>query len=306
MTFRIGAYLWSKLFFGTVVLFTLIIGGTNYWIDYYGLFRDASEENLFFYGNERTSKYLYSFQYIPQNYDGLVVGSSFSNNWDVSLIRSAHVYNGSLDGANISEEKLIFDNFLKRGKIRLLVVGIYPHLTADHGRRSGYMDPSEYWGALGSLQLFREYATQVLVKIGARKNYFGSHGRYAFELDQDYRNKFYANPDVGRGDGAFTVSNVAVREYEELLSEAREGGAMIVGVVPPIYLSIYNKNRENYEAYIEQMSALFEPSEKIINFNSAPYFKYVNDPKTFQDGIHLTTKAADIFSGELAAIVDAL
>jgi len=306
MIFRsIGAPRWTKLFFATVLLFTLMIGGINYWVDYYGLFRDLPDKNMVFFGNERTSKFLYSYRYIPQKYDGLLIGSSFSNNWDTSFIHSARVYNASLDGGNITEGKLIFDNVQNHGKIRLLVIGIYPYLTSSQGRQSGYMDPREYWGALGSLQLFREYATRFLVKIGMRKNHFGANGRYTFELPESYRQNFYANPKVRRGEETFRVSDAAVKEFEDLLISARANGTKIVGIIPPIYAAFFDEKRPQYEAYIKRMSTFFLPSEKIVNFNLAPYQKYVNDPKTFQDGIHLTTKAAGIFSRDLAAIIDA-
>jgi len=305
MIFSVGDSRWVKLFFGCVVFFTLLVGGINYWIDYYGLFRDLPSKNLVFYGNERTSKYLYSYRYLPQRYDGLLIGSSFSNNWDTSLIRSSRVYNASLDGGNISEGKLIFDNVQDHGGVRLLVVGIYPHLTVGHGRQSGFMDPREYWGALGSIQLFREYMTKFLVKIGARNNYFGEHGRYAFEFPEEQIQKFYANSESGRGKQTFVVNEVAVKEFEELLKSARAHGTEIIGFVPPIYSVFYNENRSEYEAYIARMSAFFLPSEKVINFNLAPYQDDVKNPKTFQDGVHLTTKAADMFSRKLASIVDA-
>src|SRR5271168_458303 len=74
----------------------------NYRINVFGVFGDVSGKTYRSYLNEdREAKYLFSFNYIPTNFDGIMIGSSISGNWDTRKIQLAKTYNLSIDGANI-------------------------------------------------------------------------------------------------------------------------------------------------------------------------------------------------------------
>src|SRR6185295_18204642 len=99
---QLSAGAWCIAFSAIVVGVSGTVAFTNYNLDYYGLFRDAKDRSLTFYSNERTSKYLYGFNYIPANFDGLLIGTSASLNWDPSAIKGYRIYNASISGGNIS------------------------------------------------------------------------------------------------------------------------------------------------------------------------------------------------------------
>ena len=109
MTSSIGFKKWLVLFSVILISATASLVTANYFIDYYGLFRDVEGKKLMPYDNFRLAKYLYSYNYIPVNYDGILIGPSASINLDTSKIVNRNVYNLSLDGANISEMKLVTD-----------------------------------------------------------------------------------------------------------------------------------------------------------------------------------------------------
>jgi hypothetical protein len=54
-----------------VGVFIMSFAGLNYYIDIFGLFRGTGNRKV--YINERTSKYLYSYRYIPENYDAVLI-----------------------------------------------------------------------------------------------------------------------------------------------------------------------------------------------------------------------------------------
>jgi len=66
----------------------------NYRINAFGLFGDVRGKVYRSYLNQdREAKYLYSLNYIPSNFNGILVGSSISGNWDTGGIQSARTYN---------------------------------------------------------------------------------------------------------------------------------------------------------------------------------------------------------------------
>ena len=105
MTSSIGFKKWLVLFSVILISVTASLVTANYFIDYYGLFRDVEGKKLMPYDNFRLAKYLYSYNYIPVNYDGILIGTSASINLDTSKIVKRNVYNASVDVAG-------FDNAL--------------------------------------------------------------------------------------------------------------------------------------------------------------------------------------------------
>src|SRR4051794_15647193 len=74
------------------VTVSLVIGcvgafaGFNYFMDPYGLFREVRGRDIPVTVNERTTKYLLGYNYIPTNFDGVLVGSSISGNWNTAKV----------------------------------------------------------------------------------------------------------------------------------------------------------------------------------------------------------------------------
>src|SRR5215468_6006177 len=93
-------------------LFGALIICANAAADIYGLFREPEHRSLRIYGDERLAKYLLSTRYVPANFDGVLIGTSASANWDTGKMRSLRLYNESLNGGNIVEEKAILDQLL--------------------------------------------------------------------------------------------------------------------------------------------------------------------------------------------------
>jgi len=74
----------------------------NVYMNGYGLFGDVKEKFITLWHNERTSKYLFSFNYIPSNFEGMLIGSSVSDNLNTKKISKFKVYNASINGGNAS------------------------------------------------------------------------------------------------------------------------------------------------------------------------------------------------------------
>lgn len=271
----------------------------NYRINAFGVFGDVQGKTYRSYLNEdREAKYLFSFNYIPTNFDGVLVGSSISGNWDTRKIALAKTYNLSIDGANITEEKILAENIFSRKKVRLVLFCVYPHMVSNHGRKTAYMQPRDYWSALGSAQLLREYGNRILAKIGRRKpvdDEFGvlnysDHERNVDSLMADYR--------LSRREEVI-LDETAVAEYAALLDEARTNGARIVGFIPPHYAGVWNT--ADYSVFLARMKSLFRPEEKVFDFNDSEYENFRKTRGNFYDGVHLSGAAVEFLTSELNA-----
>ena len=307
MTSNIGSKKWLFLFSVLLVGVTTSLVTANYFIDYYGLFRDVEGKKLIANDNFRLAKYLYSYNYIPVNYDGMLIGTSPSMNLDSSKIVNRNVYNLSLDGANISEQKLIADMVMSKGQFSLIVFTIHPYMTKDFGPKTPYMVPREYYGALGNIQLLKEYFHWAAARLDVYQNSYKADENGVFDYELIYTMlSFQSSPGPFDKRELEKTDERALEEYKQLVHAARSHGAKLVGFIPPIYSGAYIAAKDSFDNYFKLMSDLFLPDEIIINFNLPQYSKYTNDILNFQDSFHLSRKGAEIFSPEFASQIDSL
>ena len=300
MTSSIGFKKWLVLFSVIILSITASLVTANYFIDYYGLFRDVKGKKLMPYDNFRLAKYLYSYNYIPVNYDGILIGSSTTINLDSSKIVNRNVYNISTDAANISEQKLITDMVMSKGQLSLVVFSIHPYITKDFGPKTLFMAPREYYVALGNIQLLKEYFHWLAARLDLYHSFYkvDENGVFSFEIPI-YVHQLDEEPSA-------KVNEMALDEYKQLVHAARSHGAKLVGLIPPIYSEAYIAHKGYYDNYHKLISDLFLPHERIINFNLPLYSKYTDDASNFYGSVHLSPKGAEIFSLELASQIDGL
>lgn len=268
-----------------VTLFVLI--NINY--DFYGIYKNNNSDKVV-YKNERTSKYLFSYRYIPENFNGILSGSSITSNWHTDKIENYRIYNSSISGGNISEQKLIIDNILQKQGMEILILCIHPYLTSSYGRKSGFMKSSEYWGSLGSIGLLKEYFS-ILTNSKIIADRFGRQDFYLEYKDKNNNIKV-RNIDID-------INYKAVDDFISILNLARSKNLKIVGFIPPIYSESYNLNKSSYDEYFNFIASLFLNNEPILNFNSKAYKDITDNPNTFYDGTHINEDVALIISEEL-------
>src|SRR5262249_7670763 len=143
----------SKQFLFYLAIGFLIVAAltvsVNAYVDIFALFRPAQGRKISIYGEERIAKYLHSFRYIPDDFDGVLLGSSVSDNMDVKGFDGYKLYNASIDGGNIVDLQPIVDNLYRKRDLNLTLICIHRYLTKDHDKKTDFMTPRQYWGALG-------------------------------------------------------------------------------------------------------------------------------------------------------------
>src|SRR5688500_16644008 len=82
---KLPAWTFLKFIFLFSFISAIALAGVNIWIDIYGLFLPVKGREIQVYNNDRISKYLLSYRYIPQNFNVAILGTSLSANLDVTV-----------------------------------------------------------------------------------------------------------------------------------------------------------------------------------------------------------------------------
>jgi hypothetical protein len=295
----------------SVITILLIVGfvALNIYIDIYGLFLGRTNRKV--YVNERTSKYLLSYRYIPENYDAIIVGPSLSANLNPSYIRNYNAYNASVMGANISELKYLLDNVLERGNLKLVVICLDPYLTKDFGKKSASIDPKEYYGALGSTNLLKTYLMYAVRHYELLPNKYAKDiitqngwNNFGLEMKGLDANKIIAEKIEQRRYEAPKFDNRAYEELRGVIEKLKSKDVKIVAYFTPIPYPLYSIGRKDYEFFEEHMKKLFSKEDIVINLNSEKYKTTTSDYSIFIDHGHLSASGQKFVLDEINAHIE--
>lgn len=290
-----------RWFVAGLVGLTVFVAATNMYIDVYGLFRPASGRDIMIYGEERSAKFLHSFRYIPENFDGILMGSSVCDNLETDSISGHRVYNASINGGNVDDLEPIAGNVFRRRHMDLAVLCIHRYLTLDHGSKTDLMSPRQYWSALGSPQLIGVYL--------ARSVTFSTFDRsgtrhFASEPPMEARRERIAETvaEIRRGTaqvGNYSIDPVAYAGLGRLIELARANSRHLIIFYPPTPQSILDVCMSDYLAYKEAIQKLTRPTDVVIDFNAAEFREAREQVANFVDAVHLSQAGARVVTGEL-------
>lgn len=262
----------------------------NMSIDMYGIFRNARGRHLVVYGDERVAKYLLSERYVPDNFDALLIGSSVSANWNMGQIDGLRVYNESLDGGNIVEEKALVDQALPGSRIQVVFFIIHPYLTATHEFQTVGLTPRENLAALGSQSLLDAYKNEARITLHREEQHFDEFGTHDLG---DAPKKLNATLQKLMSPGTeFDSDEVAMKTYKSLIDELHSAKVQIIYIVPPPSQSILASKGKAFANYSSIILASKWEQDRVIDFTSDEFVDFRSNPENFTDGIHLKNLAA--------------
>jgi hypothetical protein len=284
----------AALAFGLIGLSVLV----NTQLDIYGLFTSTKGKSLKIHNNERVSKYLLSYHYVPENFNTIVIGTSLSDNLEVSVYKDGKykIYNASIMGANISEILPIAQNAIQGG-IKNVVFCISPYLTKNSGSKEVEFGKKVYLGALGSVDLYQTYAIGLIRQTNLMphkfpKGQFNESGVhfYAdfFRLD-DVQSKIndeirlHANEEI-------PVDSIARQQFIDLVTLLKQNNVNCVGYFHPVPYEIYESNKANYKKFEQMISEISGDAIRLIDFNSIDNRAFTSDYTNYIDHGHLSEK----------------
>ena len=294
----------AKRFLLRVFLTSVMITGglvaINWWIDLYGLFRDhkapnGDYEGISIYSDERTSKFLLAHRYVPDFFEGYIIGPSLSANVDPSSIDNHAIYNLSMMGANITEEAAVVRKAMERRTPELVVICVHPYLTLDHGMKTGMINEREYYGALGSVSLYKAYLLWGIRKFNLAPSKYPKD-QFSIYGYNDYGVTLVKMPvedkiaeQLTRDDAVKTdIDPVAFEDFKSLVNELNEKNVKVIAYFHPLPYPIYDKFRAPLDEYKKTMSDFLNGKAEIIDFTNDEAF--TKDLTNYIDHGHLSDK----------------
>jgi len=288
-----------------------VLVSINIYIDIFGLFRRIDNRKVAIYGEERIAKYLYSFRYIPENFDGVLLGSSVSENFDLTMFPGYRIYNLSINGGNVADLKPLVENICHKREFKLSMIAIHRYLTKDHVKKTDFMTPRQYWSALGSPQLGTAYAVRIAVRLNLVRALYNDRGTLLPDSDPDTdssRAKIEQTViDIRRGTAAvgdYSIDPVALEELNEILGQVRSHSGRVVIFYPPTPGPVLAECAAKYARYRDTVNALTKPSDIVVDFNKPEYEQFRSNFANFTDGVHLSAAGARAVVVELSRIVE--
>jgi hypothetical protein len=278
---------WLAWMLGITLAVAGAVAAINVSIDQYGLYHDDHGKHLIPYGDPRVSKYLLSERYVPENFNALLIGTSVSANWKTGAIKPLRVYNESLEGGVIVEDRAIAERAIAGGTIKVVLLLIQPYMTTDNNFRTVPLTHDVDATALGSKSLLDAYREEFSVKRSKEQPEFDEFGAQHFgDLPQQLNRKLQkmwaptAKP--------FDIDASGMKDYTALVNELHAKNIQIVFVIPPIAEDLFEGRRTGFDEYSRLMLGLKGRQDEVMDFSTDQWRAFRADPGSFKDGIHLT------------------
>lgn len=278
----------------------LVFVGFTVWVDIFGVF--GISKNVRVYGEERISKYLMAFRYIPEHFNGIILGPSLSANVDPTPLKDFNFFNASLMGARVQtmipllEQVLSDDHEMQRA-----LVCLHPYMTlSNEAVNNKLLTPNSFWSAFGSIHLLRVYGFQFirwanLAPYKFPQNQYLANGTNKFE-------PLFRVPDLSSKiskenrlikDNDFIISPVSMHALGRLLDLLESNQIRTTVYFHPVPLPIYRMHQNKFHKYWDTILRSFSKADSKItfqNFNQSNFEFFTGDTLNYIDHGHLSIK----------------
>ncbi|MBB6142258.1 hypothetical protein HNQ77_000196 [Silvibacterium bohemicum] len=242
----------------------------------------------------RFSLYLMTYRFIPENFDGLMIGNSEGSVYDTSQIHGYKVFNAAMRASSMTEERAIAEEVLKRGHLKMVVLILGPTLTSTQTARSAYLTPHDYTASFGSVQMMMIYA-QLLREALHRPGpiTYDSNGRTHWPLKSTTGVfKPFTTADL-------TIDPSEGQDLYELLGELHAKEVKVYIVFPPMYEPKWDGQRQQLLQWRSAVMAGLTPDDEVVQIPPALRESIQTGPGNFPDFVHLSNTAS-------ATVMDAI
>jgi hypothetical protein len=289
---------------GVAIALIATFGLFNLWRDDFGLF--WSNEPKPIWSLEKTSKYLLAHRYIPRNFEGLLMGPSYSDSFmDTRQITGYRLYNMSMDGANATELREVALTAISRGNLRYIVICLTPYITKDHGIKGAEINSKEYWGSLFSLIPVEMLSARWRGRNRIEANEASTWGMVSFAQRPHLPWEQFMRSEANGSNYTVDLDPVAVQHLEDILKAARLHNIRIFAYYYP-----YNRwFTESVDAAMWQRSrsavaALFDSKNDVVWDMTAPEYNPLrSDPGCYTDA-HLSAAGARLVLADIRRVLD--
>jgi hypothetical protein len=247
----------------------------------------------------RFSIYLMAYRFIPENFNGLLLGNSQAAVLDTAKIHSYKIFNAAIIFSNISEERTLAEEVLKRGHLKIVVLDLCPSLLATHSSKSAYMTPHDYWSSFGSIQtmlIYLQVARDALGHPGAGAVIYDPYGRARIPL--------FPAPLTRVMQVELAIDPIATRDLHELVDDLNAKGVKVYVIFSPMYQPKWDAQREELSDWQSKVMSGFAPGElEIIDLPEQVKKPLQANRENFPDYTHLSPSASDTVMESLGTIL---
>ncbi len=253
-------------------------------MDVFGLLRDPHGRALSTSNHERKAKYLLNQEYVPANFDGLIIGASASVSWAPAYLTGYHFYNESLEGGNATEERILVEHAMKKGHFKVALVGLHPRITEYHELGDG-LDKATPAEALGSLNSFGIEADVLLTRL--------THRHRAFSPDGSHDMPVHVPTSLKPGEPTTEIwqDPQSLADYKALISELQQTGTRVVYVIYPTLAEFHDYNAAVMQQYREEILKQLPPAP-VVDFDGPADAAFRATRSNYIDDIHLTPQGS--------------
>ena len=291
-------------FLFTIGIMYIVFVLYNIYRNEFGLFGNFKEKEYRVYRNERTSKYLFSYNYVPNNFDGILIGPSLSTiEMNTKNIKNNKIYNLSVNGANISELKYLIDNVFKYGDIKKFIICLDPYLFQDSGLKTASINKKEYYASFLSPRFIYNYYLKKKERLVDPKNdiYQNSYWGYRFNDPKDIKisSTYSINnvlADIGEEKFKSIIDDKAYLEVTEIFEDVRKRNIKVIAYFFPRPKRIFERyyDKASYLLYKEKIDKLLDyDKDIIIDLNQKEFDYFRNNDENYADVAHLSKKGGE-------------
>ncbi len=285
-----------------------VVAGTFFFLDEFGLFRPSNGRTIGIYTSERTAKYLLSMRYIPENFDAVMIGTSFSDQLDTKEITSFRMYNLSLLGANSAELAMLVGNVMEVRPPRLLLICLDPFMLRNTEIHDVRMTPSAKWATLGSTFIIEYYRRKLRKVVSGKRDIFeyttfGSATINDVPVEVSRQAINDRAKAVAAEKSPLLMDPAAIRQLKNIIQEARKAGVRIAAFFYPHPEPVRLEMASSYLAFSQEMLGIFRTGEILLDFNGTEYLTFRKDPANYTDGAHISTKGGRFLLAELDSAI---
>lgn len=297
----------SKRFTILVLTLTLAltasIAALNVYMDEFGIYGNAKGKNIRIWTYNRATKYLLSLNYIPANFDGILIGSSSSAvAMDTRKIKNHAIYNLSINGGNICEVAPAAINAIKSGKMRNVIICLDPYLTKNSMMKTNELSPKLEQSVLGSIFTIKFYFYKL------KNTLFPSQDPYRKSWAGHRLPDTPTPPSPGQNTPhkrqQLVVDPKAITCLKGILHLARKHNVHISAYFYPKPYDIFETNAKAYRAYQKIMRSLFSNKDTVWEFNTPQFDTLTKSPASFYDRGHLSTQGGNLVLKEIERRLD--
>ena len=290
-------FFYLSLFLGTllVVIFMVI----NIHLDIYGIHQQSELKNKKVYFNEGYSKYLLAKNYVPKNFNGILIGPSLSDNINTKNMQILDIYNLSFMGARMDDLDTLIKTAIssEENKIKNVIICLNPYLTELNSEYISDLSEYAYKESFGSYNLIKTYLISTIRHSNLLPNkypnyQFNSYGFNNYDnlfkvKNVENRINMHAESDASK---KIEINSEALQKLEEIKEFLKSEGISLLVYFHPIPKKIYSAGLNSHKMFKQKVLDLFENDLNHIDFNSQKYSYITNDHTNYIDHGHLSKK----------------